>query len=343
MGFFYPAAALFAAVALPWSVFFLRDPLAHAHEMLFGFALAVVAGNQLGTLRGPRIAVLAALWIAARAAFLAQPYGFAAAAANAAFALLFAWLAAPRLLRAAKKLRNRALPAILVGLAGAAAAFHALHLSGFSPHAALRPALLLLAMLMLFMGGRLLAPAIAGQMQRQGMALSARVQPRLEGALLLAGAAALGFSLFSGFERYSALACMLAGGLAAIRLARWRLWRVRGRPDLLCIAAGYAWLALGLVALGVAAFSQRHASGAVHLVTVGALGTLTFNVMAWGWLLRARQEPARCALLAWGTALLAGATLCRVLGFLAAAASLWSAAFLLLLALFLAASRRAFR
>src|SRR5688572_27653917 len=62
MRFFYPAAALYAAAGLPWSVFFLRSPLDHAHEMLFGYALAVVAGNQLGIAGGARVALLGATW-----------------------------------------------------------------------------------------------------------------------------------------------------------------------------------------------------------------------------------------------------------------------------------------
>ena len=58
----------------------------------------------------------------------------------------------------------------------------------------------------------------------------------------------------------------------------------RGRRDLLCLAAGYAWLAAGLVAFGLSEDTRL-----MHLITVGALGTLTFNVMALSWLLRARR------------------------------------------------------
>ena len=286
--------------------------------MLFGFALAVVAGNQLGPASRTRVRLLFALWLLARATVLFLPSAEVAAAANGAFALALAAQVAPRLARAAKKWRNRALPAVLVALCVATAALH------------VRAAVLLLAMLMLFMGGRILAPMVAGQLERQGRRLGPRVQPRLEGTLLAAMASALLWNPL----------CVAAGALAAVRLARWRLWALRGRPDLWCLASGYAWLALGLVAFGVAAGLGRGESAALHLITVGAVGTLTFNVMALSWLLKARQEPSRSRLIVAGTGLLAAAVVLRLLEVYVAAALCWSAAFMLLLAIFLQAPAR---
>jgi uncharacterized protein involved in response to NO len=297
---------------LPLSVLWM--PQWHAHEMLFGFALAVVAGNQLGPATGMRTGVLFGLWLLARGAFLVSPTSTTAAVVNAAFAAALAVQAAPRLLRSAKKWRNRALPAILVALCVAAAVFH------------VRTAVLLFAALMLFMGGRIIAPAVAGQLQRQGVRLGPRVQPRIEGALLILMVVGLLWTP----------ACAAAGGLAALRIWRWRLWALRGRPDLLCLAAGYAWLAAGLFLFG---FLQT--TSLVHLITVGALGTLTFNVMALSWLLRARRDPARQVLIPAGTALLALATVFRLMQgpWLAAAAFCWTLAFAALLALFLLNNR----
>jgi uncharacterized protein involved in response to NO len=304
---FYPAAALYAAAILPLSVLWM--PQWHAHEMLFGFALAVVAGNQLGPAAGTRVWALFGLWLLSRIAFLAFPGAVTAMVVNAAFAAGLALQVAPRLLRSAKKWRNQALPAILIALCVAAAVFH------------VRTAVLLFAALLLFMGGRILAPAVAGQLQRQGVRLGPRVQPRIEGALLLIMLLAVVWTP----------ACVAAGLLAGLRMLRWRLWALRGRPDLLCLAAGYAWLVVGLIAYGI-----RPDTTFLHLITVGALGTLTFSVMAFSWLLRARRDPARVGSIAWGTALLGAAALLRLLEQLPAAALCWSAAYLLLAALFLA-------
>ena len=362
---FYPAAALYGAAALPLSVLAMTGhaaflpalalPSGHAHEMLLGFALAVVAGNQLGMASAKRVAALLVLWAAARISFLAAPWSVVAAAINAAFAAGFALQVAPRLFGSAKKLRNQALPAILASLCVAAVAWQ---LTGLLKDAApARIVVMLLALLMLFMGGRVIAPAVAGQLQRQGTTLQARVQPRLEGALLAAGALAILTEIFAGPSVVSGTLLAAAGLLAAVRLARWRVWALRGRADLLCLAAGYAWLALGLVALGAVLASGpsagRAMSAAIHLITVGAIGTLTFNVMALSWKLKARRLPQEgSGAIVLGTALVAAATLARVAAALVSAAWLaqallllaaaaWACAFLVLLGIFQANRRPA--
>lgn len=324
---FYPAAAVYAAVFLPVSVLAMgaRGPQWHAHEMLFGFALAVVAGNQLGTLTGWRLYLIFAAWAAARVAFLAAPDSLPADALNVLFAGLLALQAAPRLLGAAKKWRNQALPATLIALCASVAVFHVMQYG-------LRTAVLLFGLLMLFMGGRLIAPAVAGQLERQGLRLATRVQPRIEGALIIAMALAVAASLASDF--FVGIFSVTAGLLAGVRLWRWRLWALRRRPDLLCLAAGYAWLAFGLIVYG--AFTN---TVALHFITIGAIGTLTFNVMALAWLLRARRDPARSPIIIWGTMLIAVAVLARAAGEYLAAALAWSVAFTLLLALFVGSRR----
>ena len=101
---FYLLASAFAALSIGlWALQFsgwlgrpyLQGPIWHAHEMLFGFALAVVVGflftagrnwtNQ-PTPTGAPLAALAALWLAGRILVL-TPFGWAAAVVNAAFPL----------------------------------------------------------------------------------------------------------------------------------------------------------------------------------------------------------------------------------------------------------------
>jgi uncharacterized protein involved in response to NO len=337
-------------LAIGPAILALATPAGHAHELLFGFALAAVAGNQLGPTSTRTLGLLAGTWLAARVSFLAAPQGLFAAIANGAFAALLAFHLAPRLFIRAKKLRNRALPAALVALCASAVASQvaARMEPGTMQRTVLVVAILVLSLLMLFMGGRIVAPAAAGQVYRQGGHLAARVQPRLEGALIVAmmlaiAAMALGQAFASG------IAAMVAGIVALVRLARWRLWALRGRCDLLCLAAGYGWLALGLAGTGAALLAGQHLVTALHLVTVGAMGTLTINVMALTWLRLARRDPARATLPVVATLLVAAATVLRVGADFAlaergillwTAAACWSSAYVLLLALF-ARTRRA--
>ena len=123
---FYLLASAFAALSIGlWALQFagwlgqpyLHGPLWHAHEMLFGFTLAVIVGflftagrnwSGLPTPTGLPLAALAALWVAARVLVL-TPFGWAAALANVAFPLAAAkglWTA----LRALPRLSNRETP-----------------------------------------------------------------------------------------------------------------------------------------------------------------------------------------------------------------------------------------
>ncbi len=352
---FFPLATTYAIFVLPASVLAmlglapafpaLASGTGHAHEMLFGFALAVVSGNQLGPIAAKRLALLVGLWMAARLAFLVAPQSIAAAAANIAFAVLLAVQLGPRLFGSAKKWRNQALPLVLTAICASAVVLElALSLDFLAAQrVTLAVAVLLFAALMVFMGGRIIGPTAAGHFHRQGGKLDARVQPRVEGGLLVALAIAIVASAFGTAPAAVALAAAatcVAGVLAFIRLLRWRLWDLRGRPDLLCLAAGYGWLAAGLLLYGLALAAGRHATAALHLVTVGALGTLTLNVMLMTWSLKARVDPSRSPVPIWATLLIGAAALARAFAglgigepraLLLCAALCWSMAFALLL------------
>lgn len=289
---FFPAAALYAALLLPWSILTLlglvpalpglATPAGHAHEMLFGFALAVVAGYLLGPQRLGLTLALLVCWFLARLGFLFWPGSWASTVAATVFAAGLAWKVVPRFLGAAKKWRNQTVAPVVVGLSLLSAGTGLALTRPFSS-TLLHEALLLLALLMFFMGGRILAPAIAGHALSQGRSQDARVQPRLEGAVLIVLLVALLLNLLSPWlatARFTGSLTLLAGVLTSIRLLRWRPWQCLDRPDLLALLLGYAWLALGLVLTGLAIAGLLPLTAMLHSITVGALGSLTFGVMA---------------------------------------------------------------
>ena len=128
--------AAFAALSIAlWALQFagwlgtpyLPGPLWHAHEMLFGFALAVVVGflftagrnwSNRPTPTGAPLAALAALWLAGRVLVL-TPFGWAAALANAAFPLAAAIALAIPFVRRGNR-RNYFFVGLLVLMSGAA-------------------------------------------------------------------------------------------------------------------------------------------------------------------------------------------------------------------------------
>jgi uncharacterized protein involved in response to NO len=202
---------------------------------------------------------------------------------------------------------------------------------------------MVLSLLMLFMGGRIIAPAAAGHAYRTGGDLAARVQPGIEGGLIVAMFAAIA-ALLARLDSLAALGLAIAAVLAAVRLARWQPWKLRGRADIACLVVGYAWLAVGLLAIAAALQAGVRPVTAIHVITIGAMGTLTVNVMALTYARIARRDPAAQRLPVWATLLVALAVVARVgadvaaqdpRAWLACAAASWSAAYLLTLASFL--------
>ncbi|QIB50768.1 NnrS family protein [Pseudomonas sp. OIL-1] len=323
---FFPVATAYGAFILPWSVLaqfgILAAPpglvgsLGHAHEMLFGFAIAVVAGYVLGPQPRRWLGTMLSLWLAARVAFLGWPASYLSALANILFAAVLAYKVVPRF-AGAKKWRNKTLAPILLGLCVAAAVFQTLLLADHPgpAHGLLFEAILLLSALMFFMSGRMLAPAIATHLLKQNRELQARLQPRLEGYVLLLLASALIANLLPGeaAQLIVGISLLVSAGVALVRLLRWPVWQCLDRSDLLALTAGYTWLVVGWLLIGGALlFQALPLSTALHGVSVGALGSLTLSVMARSQAQRTRKDPNAAPAIYLATGLISLAAVARI-------------------------------
>ncbi|MDT8450871.1 MAG: NnrS family protein [Wenzhouxiangellaceae bacterium] len=346
----FPLAAGYAALSVPASLAVreglitglpgLAFPLGHAHEMLFGYALAVVAGFLINRAGPLALAAMVLCWLGARAGWILRPDTLIPAGLNIAFAAIVAGIAAPRFMRGAKKWRNRLTGPIVLAIGAAAVLFH---LAGWPQFGGLRylllqQAVVLFALLMLFFGARLIAPAAAGAIEQAGGHLEARVQPRLEGTVLVLMIAALVLGFMPGASVFTGSLLAAAGVVAAVRLARWRLWRCASRIDLVCLGIGYGWLAAGLMLVGLdQTLGGPYRNPAyTHAITIGALGTLSTCIMLRTRRLQARRQGWRGGSFAWMTALIGVATLLRMLAggnptVLAAAGAAWSLALVVLI------------
>ncbi|WFM71247.1 NnrS family protein [Halomonas sp. CKK8] len=339
---FFPLAALHAALAVPLSLAgmfgglpMLATPASHGRELLFGFALAVMAGYLLGPLPPRRLALLAGLWLVGRLGGLAGYPAWPLLLADAAFALLLAVSLVPRFL-AAKKWRNRLLSpllGLLCLLAVASLAARPVLPGLLSP--LLHQGVLWLLLLMTFMGGRVIAPAVNGHLMARDRVAGAGVQPRLEAALIgLLGAAGL-LAIWPLLWPLAGALLALAGALVLGRLWRWSPWRLRDRPDLLGLLLGYAWLGAGALLMAGDLLAGDSPAGGLHAITMGALGTLASGIMLRQAILRARGRPGEerwLAPLAGLFTLAAGLRLALPLAGLPAlwgAAGAWSLAWLL--------------
>ncbi|MEO8936332.1 MAG: NnrS family protein [Burkholderiaceae bacterium] len=291
---FYLGAAVFGALAVPlWLAIFLGwiapnlsvPPLLwHAHEMLFGFAAAIIVGflltagkawTGLATPRGGFLGLLAGLWLAARIAAVVGPY-----ALYAVLDLLLLPLVAATLINVlvrARNHRNLALAAILILLSLTNLCFHLAVLGtiAVSPMHALHAALALIVMIECVMAGRVL-PAFTNSVT-PGLNLKAR--PRLEQATLALTALALLSWVVDAPPWFAAGAFGLAAAAHLIRQWSWRPGVTRSRPILWILHAAYGWLPVGFALLAMAQIGWVSVSAGVHALAVGATGGLIIGMV----------------------------------------------------------------
>ena len=290
---FYLLASVFAALSIPlWSLQFsgmlgysyLSGPLWHAHEMVFGFTLAVIVGflftagrnwtNQ-PTPTGWKLAALAALWVAGRILVL-TPFAVAAAAVNVAFPLAAAISLAVPFVKSGNR-RNYFFVALLVLLAVAAGFVHLSQLTGASlaPWFGIQVALDVVLFILAVMGGRVIP-----MFTNNGVpGATATRNPYVEKAalglvLVLMAADAVGLN--------GALLAVLAGAACvahAWRFALWQPWRTRSVPIVWVLHLAYLWVPVHLALRALSAYGWVMPSAATHALTVGAVGGLIIGMM----------------------------------------------------------------
>jgi uncharacterized protein involved in response to NO len=291
---FYLLAGLFAAASVPvWIAQYagwlggyviFSGPLWHAHEMLFGFAFAVIVGflftagrnwSNQPTPSGAALAAIAALWIAARV-LVFTPYALAAAAADTAFAIAAAAGIAVPFARAGNR-RNYFFVPLLIGLGLANLAFH-LGMAGvldLPVQRGLQIGLDLVLFIMVVMSGRVI-PMFT--MNGVPGVICVRV-PWIE---RLAPGSVLALLAADAVGAPAALIGSIAAAAAAVHAARlvlWRPWLTLKTPIVWILHFAYAWIVLALALDALAAFALVPASLATHAMTVGAIGGLTIGMM----------------------------------------------------------------
>lgn len=288
---FYLLAAIFATVAIPAWALILAGKLGpawppvwwHAHEMLFGFAVAVIVGflftagkvwTGLATPTGRALQGLAALWIAGRIA-MASGGGVLAALVDCAFLFVCAALFV-RLLVKARSHRNYGIGALMLVLACANLAFHlaAGGVLAVDPLQVLLLAVALVVTLETVMAGRVVpmftANALRGVKQWRRTWLD-----RAAIALTLVG-------LVVWIVQPGALAAVLAAAAASLQLIRslgWNPLATWRNPLLWVLHLSHLWIPLGLALAAMSVWGWIPRSAAVHALTIGSMAGLIIGMI----------------------------------------------------------------
>ena len=290
---FYLLSALFAAVSIPlWLASYFGVTRGvwqvglgwHMHEMVFGFAVAVVVGflftagrnwTGLPTPQGGHLIALVALWLAGRVAILAAP-ALAAAAIDLLFLPLAAW-PLYQVLRRSGNHRNLFLVGLLALLTLANGVYHAaqlgwLALSYFIP---VQAAILIIVLIESVIGARVIP-----MFTRNGAPGSAPVASPKRALAAVVLMAAAGVSSIAGAPGLvAAPLCLAAGAMSLANLLAWQPQRTLRVPLLWILHLSYAWIGIGFVLLGAASLHLLPASAAFHALTVGSMAGLIIGMM----------------------------------------------------------------
>jgi uncharacterized protein involved in response to NO len=308
---FFLGGSLFSLVALTlWGGFWLTEmswvPYGgwiwwHAHEMLFGFACAIIAGFLLtavqswtgqDSINGWPLAALCLLWLLPRLALLypVESIEMVVPWLDLAFLPAVAWVMA-RLVCRVRQFRNLVFIPVLLLLTTSNAQMHwaLIQVDGALVKQASHSAIFLIVLLMVVLGGRVIPLFTAN-----GTA-TARSKPRPAVEILsIASVAALAMVQLFGFM--SALPALVVAGLFLLagvahllRWLGWRPWITLKIPLLWSLHCAYLFIVLGLflcafrfAGLTLEWFNgfTHHYATILHSFTLGGMGLLILSMMS---------------------------------------------------------------
>ena len=261
----------------------------HAHEMIFGYLGAVIAGfvltavpNWTGRLplSGLPLALLFLSWLAGRVAAFAVGDPLLAFLFDLAFPVALAasvW----REVVAGKNWRNAPVAGLLPLFAVANSLHHAENLWPVLDGTGVRLALGVAATMIALIGGRITPSFTRNWLAKRKSAKLPASFGAIDRVALAATALGAAGWLFLPYHPASGILLAAAGLLLIGRLSRWHghfTWR---EPIVLILHLGYLWLAVSLLLLGcsILAPDTMPQSSALHALTAGAIATMTLAVM----------------------------------------------------------------
>lgn len=298
---FFLAASVWAVIAVAlWLPVFRGqiglptefDPLAwHAHEMIFGFVAASVAGflltaipNWTGRLplRGLPLLGLFCVWLAGRVAILASAEIGAAAATviDLAFLPLLVGFALREIV-AGRNWRNLPVVIAVTALFAANALMHAEALGwittgGIGP----RLGIAIVTLMISLIGGRIIPSFTRNWLAKRGDGSLPVPFGRYDGLCILLVLVAVAGWTFVPDTLPVAVLLLLAGVASLVRLWRWKWYRTLSEPLIWSLHLGFLWVPLGLLLLGAGRFvASVPLSAGLHALTAGAAGSMILAVM----------------------------------------------------------------
>lgn len=305
---FFLGAGVFAVIAMVLWIGWLAGlwPLAsgygalswHAHEMIFGYAAAVVAGflltavpNWTGRLpvAGWRLLFLFLLWCAGRVAFLVTGVtGVLPAVVLDSLFLPCLFLVVLREVVVGRNWRNLKPLVLIVLLAAANIGFHAEFMASGSAPTASRAGVAVLVALIMLIGGRIVPSFTSSFLSRQRAHPAQRGSARLPVSFnrfdmvsLVISALALLAWVVGPLREMTGVLFLVAALVQFARMSRWAGLQVWREPLVLVLHLGYLFVPIGFLLGSIAILAPGTLAGTapMHAWTIGAVGVMTLAVM----------------------------------------------------------------
>jgi uncharacterized protein involved in response to NO len=261
----------------------------HAHEMLFGYASAALAGfmltaipNWTGRLpvSGYQLLAIVCLWLAGRVTMAVPDLigPVPSAIVDGSFLLAMAMIAGREIV-AGKNWKNLKILAGLSALTLANAAFHASVLTSGSALEASRATVGIYATLIAVVGGRIVPSFTRNWLVKAGSPRLPQPFSRFDVVAIVALVVACIAWVAAAQTVAAAILAFIAAALQALRLWRWVGCRTAAEPLLLVLHVGYGFVPRGLLCVGLSELGVLSPPSALHVLTVGAIGVMTFAIM----------------------------------------------------------------
>ncbi len=260
----------------------------HAHEMLFGFAPAILAGflltaipNWTGRLpiAGRPLVCLFSLWAAGRAVMLlsASVGVVGAAVVDGAF-LPAMLLLSTREVVAGRKWKDLKVVAGLVVLSASNMLFHIQVIAGEDPFASIRLGLGAYVLLITIVGGRILPSFTRNWINQFGRTDFPVPYNRFDAATIVVGVVSLALWSYYPESLASGALALVATVLNVARVARWRGWTTWREPIVFVLHAAFAFVPAGFAAIALQPFGLPELA-VVHVFAIGSISLMMLAVM----------------------------------------------------------------
>ena len=291
-------AAIFAVLAMTRWLLWMFDPSAwdasisphwwHAHEMIFGFAMPVVAGFLLSAVAtwtglpgttGNRLKVLFGLWFTARIALWLFPGALLIAwGAEMLFLLLLMTELGTRVW-AKKQWRNILFLPVLLALAALSSGSYLYSDNTVISTRVHYGALWMISVLVVIVGGRVIPLFTGNKLGIKITPLPAWLDYTAIGSTALIGLLMVAPDT-QQFKTTLQVLCCISLAVHGYRLAHWQGWKTLQVPLLWSMHLSYLCIPLALLGLLLAGENPVVTKNIMHWLGVGTVGGMTLTMMS---------------------------------------------------------------